>query len=392
MNAEEIGVEDLVNGTIITMTTTDGILYNDGTNTKALAMDNSGNLTWDGDEIALASDIPADELPTISSGDAGKVLTVNSGETGVEWTTPSSGGGGSISMTDNDNITWNGTAAASVLGASVNINTGSVVINTSAQNFVSNNRYIFTSQDYNIDTHQTDFIEIDIVLTDSNSNTQRLRFDVSNATFNGANVNDMDSLGASLAISYNSNVYIWIFTLTYPDWGNKTSVSATTSLVYIASKTITGSIYPELFPVDGTTISINNGVLSAAIEKGTYDYGAHIGEDNTDNGRYGSLIIGSDNTHSGMRSLVVGIGNNCGDFRNGIVAGVGNTKINGVSIASGIVLGNYLKVYTNSASGNPLLTGTYNDTYDTTARLVVGIGDAENNRKNGLVLTTDGKL
>ena len=37
--------------------------------------------------IARVSDIPADELPTIASGDAGKVLTVNSGETGVEWTT-----------------------------------------------------------------------------------------------------------------------------------------------------------------------------------------------------------------------------------------------------------------------------------------------------------------
>jgi hypothetical protein len=127
------------------------------------------------------------------------------------------GGGGSISMTDNDNITWNGTAAASVLGVSININTGSVVINTSAQNFGNNNKYTITSQDYNIDTHQTDYIEVDIELTDSNSNTQQLRFDVSNATFDGANVNDMDSLGASLAISYYSNAYTWIFNLTYPD-------------------------------------------------------------------------------------------------------------------------------------------------------------------------------
>ena len=42
--------------------------------------------------IARVSELPADELPSITSGDAGKVLTVNSGETGVEWTTPTSGG------------------------------------------------------------------------------------------------------------------------------------------------------------------------------------------------------------------------------------------------------------------------------------------------------------
>ena len=35
----------------------------------------------------MKSDIPAAELPTISSGDAGKALVVNSGETGVEWAT-----------------------------------------------------------------------------------------------------------------------------------------------------------------------------------------------------------------------------------------------------------------------------------------------------------------
>lgn len=36
---------------------------------------------------------PVEELPAISSGDAGKVLSVNSAETGVEWVTPSGGGG-----------------------------------------------------------------------------------------------------------------------------------------------------------------------------------------------------------------------------------------------------------------------------------------------------------
>jgi len=50
--------------------------------------------------IARVSELPADELPSITSGDAGKVLTVNSGATGLEWTTPASGGGSSY--TDND--------------------------------------------------------------------------------------------------------------------------------------------------------------------------------------------------------------------------------------------------------------------------------------------------
>lgn len=51
----------------------------------------------------MKSDIPADELPTISSGDAGKVLKVNSGETGVEWDTV--GGGSSYTAGDGIDIT-----------------------------------------------------------------------------------------------------------------------------------------------------------------------------------------------------------------------------------------------------------------------------------------------
>lgn len=39
---------------------------------------------------------PVKELPAIAAGDAGKVLSVNSGETGVEWTTPSGGGGDAV--------------------------------------------------------------------------------------------------------------------------------------------------------------------------------------------------------------------------------------------------------------------------------------------------------
>ena len=39
-----------------------------------------------------SADLPADELPTITTGDAGKVLAVNSNEDGVEWTTASGGG------------------------------------------------------------------------------------------------------------------------------------------------------------------------------------------------------------------------------------------------------------------------------------------------------------
>lgn len=41
---------------------------------------------------------PVKELPSIAAGDAGKVLSVNSGETGVEWVTPSGGGGGSYKL------------------------------------------------------------------------------------------------------------------------------------------------------------------------------------------------------------------------------------------------------------------------------------------------------
>ena len=57
-------------------------------------------------------DQPANELPA-QLGTAGQVLTVNSGATGVEWATPSGGGGSSSSAFDttfnlvNNGATWN---------------------------------------------------------------------------------------------------------------------------------------------------------------------------------------------------------------------------------------------------------------------------------------------
>ena len=41
-------------------------------------------ISVDSTTVAMKSDIPADELPSITTGDAGKVLAVNNGETGVE--------------------------------------------------------------------------------------------------------------------------------------------------------------------------------------------------------------------------------------------------------------------------------------------------------------------
>ena len=65
-------------------------------------IDITSNVVSIDNTVALKSDIPAAELPTIASGDAGKALVVNSGETGVEWATV---GGGSdnvkvITLTD----------------------------------------------------------------------------------------------------------------------------------------------------------------------------------------------------------------------------------------------------------------------------------------------------
>jgi len=57
-----------------------------------------------------SSDLPANELPAIASGDAGKVLAVNSTETGLEWTTPASGGGSGSDIGDlvytKEGISW----------------------------------------------------------------------------------------------------------------------------------------------------------------------------------------------------------------------------------------------------------------------------------------------
>ena len=91
-----IGVENVMNSTTASMVS-DEIKFSHDENGETLEVSLKPNSTYTrlqlngSDDIALVSDIPADELPTITSGDAGKVLTVNSGETGVEWTTPTSG-------------------------------------------------------------------------------------------------------------------------------------------------------------------------------------------------------------------------------------------------------------------------------------------------------------
>jgi len=66
--------------------------YNDLTDKPTISTvpTNVSDFTNDAGYIT-SSDLPADELPAITTGDAGKVLTVNSGENGVEWTTPSGG-------------------------------------------------------------------------------------------------------------------------------------------------------------------------------------------------------------------------------------------------------------------------------------------------------------
>lgn len=81
----------------------DGIGFNDEQEsiTKYLNMDTDGDLIWDGDKLALQTDIPADELPAITSGDAGKVLKVNNAETGVEW--GNAGGGSSTRLINIEN-------------------------------------------------------------------------------------------------------------------------------------------------------------------------------------------------------------------------------------------------------------------------------------------------
>lgn len=93
----------------------DGISYgwssNDGqeeTSSSIILTTEDDKLLVNGSAVALESDIPSPELPTISSGDAGKVLTVNSGETGVEW---AAGGGGSSYTFTNGLTDNNGTVS-----------------------------------------------------------------------------------------------------------------------------------------------------------------------------------------------------------------------------------------------------------------------------------------
>jgi len=52
--------------------------------TAGAGIDITNNTISVDNTVAMKTDIPEDELPTIASGDAGKVLAVNSGETGVE--------------------------------------------------------------------------------------------------------------------------------------------------------------------------------------------------------------------------------------------------------------------------------------------------------------------
>jgi len=101
VSSSGIGVENVMNSTTASMVSNE-IKFSHDENGETLEVSLKPNSTYTrlqlngsddiAHDIAFVSDIPADELPTIASGDAGKVLTVNSGETGVEWTTPSGGG------------------------------------------------------------------------------------------------------------------------------------------------------------------------------------------------------------------------------------------------------------------------------------------------------------
>lgn len=79
--------------------------YTDLTNTPTIPTvpTNVSDFTNDAGYITSA-DLPSDELPAITTGDAGKVLAVNSNEDGVEWATPASGGGSGTTYTAGNGI------------------------------------------------------------------------------------------------------------------------------------------------------------------------------------------------------------------------------------------------------------------------------------------------
>jgi len=75
--------------------------------TAGAGIDITNNTISVDNTVAMKTDIPEDELPTIASGDAGKVLAVNSGETGVEWITAGSGGSDNVIIIQRSNIPVN---------------------------------------------------------------------------------------------------------------------------------------------------------------------------------------------------------------------------------------------------------------------------------------------
>lgn len=157
---------------------------------------------------ALKSELPADELPTISAGDAGKVLTVNSGETGVEW---AAAGGGSASMTNNQLISWNGTAASNVLGV--------YLINPQPQQYFTDGyqsigaavpggsiTWSGTYPEFTEHADDTGFITVSLNVDydSSSSGSEYFNFEVNNQSLDGSTFTDANT-GATLTFTDNGS-------------------------------------------------------------------------------------------------------------------------------------------------------------------------------------------